>query len=244
MEYVLTGAVPQETSAIRICPSSVLFWTALSENPRSSTCVTSVITALLLSIANEAAIHQLRTVYIRPAPLHKPDFVHIHGTSRLDTSNWDNIHFIYIPDEASLVRWFSRVHLSKRFADVIVVEGLDIMVSPVHDLWTSVLRLTSLMEETRRFIHNTTRPDDHGHDCRLIVSCRLPPNADARNIPTHSLAEAYVLGQTENSEHFELSPYTQPWKLTLEMKFSELFWTDFLPVRPDFVDSALPSSVS
>ncbi|CAH8580775.1 unnamed protein product [Schistosoma turkestanicum] len=71
-------------------PSSMIF----HENRTHSESVSSLTTTILLNIANEAVTRQLRTVFIRKEAILKYDFVHIHGCSKLVTSNWDNVHFV------------------------------------------------------------------------------------------------------------------------------------------------------
>ncbi|KAA0195291.1 hypothetical protein FBUS_06443 [Fasciolopsis buskii] len=157
---------------------------------------------LLTHVANEAADRDLRTVYIRPERLDNSRLAHIHGTRRLDAANWDNIHFLHLTSEQNLIHWLSNVHLGKRFADLIILDGLE-KYSKFHGPsdWSGVLRMTSLLEETRLYVHKVTRADEHGHDCRLIVSCGIPQSvpfvlddSPSKRLPPHRLHGTYLLG--------------------------------------------------
>uniref|UniRef100_A0A5K4EDJ9 Uncharacterized protein n=1 Tax=Schistosoma mansoni TaxID=6183 RepID=A0A5K4EDJ9_SCHMA len=78
--------------------SSIIF----HETQKYLESASSLITTLLLNIANEAVTRQLRTVFIRKEAILKYDFVHVHGCSKLVTSNWDNVHFVIMTHHISL----------------------------------------------------------------------------------------------------------------------------------------------
>ncbi|KAH8866655.1 lysine specific demethylase 8 [Schistosoma japonicum] len=199
MEYLF----PESTQCSSAVHSSIIFY-----NRGSSESISSIITTILLNIANEAAARQLRTVVIRKEAILKYDFVHIHGCSRLVTSDWDNVHFVYLPSEDALINWFSRVHMGQGFADLIIVEGLDQFVENDNDS-SYIIRLTHLLEDTRQFIHSFTKKTEHGHHCKLIVSAGLKDSCVIRKsgftqfrdaLPAHALINTYLL--QEDSKHF------------------------------------------
>ncbi|KAG5443225.1 hypothetical protein CSKR_111073 [Clonorchis sinensis] len=192
----------------------------------------SVLASLLLNVANEAAVQNLRTVYIRKDPVLKSHWVHLHGTSQMDSANWDNIHFIQLPNEPAFVHWFSRVHLGRRFADLIIVDGLERLFPPDRMRASDVLRLTSLLEDTRNFIDTSTNPEDHGHGCRLLVTCSLPVHSSdsthSPSIPVHALEETFIFSE-DSTNRYSILAQKDRWKLNLEYIEGELFWKTFHP---------------
>ncbi|KAF5399097.1 hypothetical protein PHET_07891 [Paragonimus heterotremus] len=136
MDIVFPDAVCKHPVFSHPATSSIMFVVCPSNSSLSSPSVNStentsklIHTALLLNVANEAACRNLRTVYIRKEPVHEKCMLHLHGTSQMDSTYWENIHFINFPDEISLIRWFSRAHLARRFADLIIVEDLRTLFS-------------------------------------------------------------------------------------------------------------------
>nr|CAH8876192.1 unnamed protein product [Trichobilharzia regenti] len=227
MDYILP--TPTTSSSSSGLPSSIIFHG--NSNPEGPS--SSLISALLLNIANEAATRQLRTVFIRKEAILKCDFVHIHGCSRLDTSNWDDIHFVYLPSEDALIRWLSSVHMQQRFADLIIVEALDQLVKNNKDS-SYIIRLTNLLEDTRQFIHNTVKDTEHGHNCGLIVSTAINNSSELKKInlaspthelfPAHALARTYLLHEENEDNCFQLYSIEDNWRLNIKKKYDEVFW--------------------
>ncbi|CAI2736388.1 unnamed protein product [Schistosoma spindalis] len=227
MEYLLPVSMQCSYSDI---PSSMIF----HKTQKCPESVSSLITTLLLNIANEAVTRQLRTVFIRKEAILKYDFVHVHGCSKLVTSNWDNVHFVYLPSEDALIHWFSHVHMGRGFADVIIVEGLDRFVENDNDS-SYIIRLTHLLEDTRQFIHSFTKETEHGHNCKLIVSSSLksshaPKKSDlAQNyrdaLPAHALIKTFLLQGGDGSDLFDFYSVEDNWKLNLKRQYDEVFWT-------------------
>ncbi|KAH8866651.1 lysine specific demethylase 8 [Schistosoma japonicum] len=224
MEYLF----PESTQCSSAVHSSIIFY-----NRGSSESISSIITTILLNIANEAAARQLRTVVIRKEAILKYDFVHIHGCSRLVTSDWDNVHFVYLPSEDALINWFSRVHMGQGFADLIIVEGLDQFVENDNDS-SYIIRLTHLLEDTRQFIHSFTKKTEHGHHCKLIVSAGLKDSCVIRKsgftqfrdaLPAHALINTYLLQEDSGCNSFEFYSVENNWKLNLKRQYGEIFWT-------------------
>ncbi|CAH8625901.1 unnamed protein product [Schistosoma mattheei] len=211
-------------------PSSIIF----HETQKYPESISSLITTLLLNIANEAVTRQLRTVFIRKEAILKYDFVHVHGCSKLVTSNWDNVHFVYLPSEDALIHWFSHVHMGRGFADVIIVEGLDQFVENDNDA-SYIIRLTNLLEDTRQFIHSFTKETEHGHNCKLIVSSSLKSSHTSKKsdlaqyhrdtLPAHAMIRTFFLQGGNESDLFDLYSVEDNWKLNLKRQYDEVFWT-------------------
>ncbi|TGZ76048.1 hypothetical protein CRM22_000041 [Opisthorchis felineus] len=231
MDYVLPSLLLQrDVSKSNRYTSSMIFLNMVSCDSHNAV---SVLTSVLLNIANEAAVQNLRTVYIRKDPVLKSYWVHLHGTSQMDSANWDNIHFIQLPNEPAFVHWFSRVHLGRRFADLIIVDGLERLFSQPDRMRASdVLRLTGLLEDTRNFIDTSTNPEDHGHGCRLLVTCCLPVQSSdsthSPSIPVHALEETFIFSE-DSTNRYSILAQKDRWKLNLEYVEGELFWKTFHP---------------
>ncbi|KAF8569034.1 hypothetical protein P879_01023, partial [Paragonimus westermani] len=234
MDIIFPEAVCKHPLFSHSATSSIMFDTCSSSSSSlsvDSTEITSklVHTALLLNVANEAACRNLRTVYIRKEPVHEQCILHLHGTSQMDSTYWENIHFINFPDETSFIRWFSRAHLARRFADLIIVEDLRTLFSWNTVLSSDLLRLTSLMDETRQFVHSHTDAATHGHGCRLLVTCGLPDKCESHTLPIHNLSETLLFTSEGSDNQFSLVSHTQRWRLDLSCCNQELFWTSFHP---------------
>ncbi|CAH8514617.1 unnamed protein product [Dicrocoelium dendriticum] len=196
--------------------------------------IKEILTDLLLNIANEAAVQNLRTVFVTRESLKERHTRHVHGTFEKATSNWDNIHLLHLPDERSLIQWFSRVHLAKRFADFIILHDLDILCSWQSITSTNVLRLTSLMEETRQFVHSATTVHDHGHGCRLLVTCGVSSATTTSStpaLPAHSLRESLWFSTLDDADQYYIDSVWHDWRLELVQRADELFWKSFMPDR-------------
>ncbi|KER27402.1 LOW QUALITY PROTEIN: hypothetical protein T265_13815 [Opisthorchis viverrini] len=139
---------------------------------------------------------------------------------------------LHLPNEPAFVHWFSRVHLGRRFADLIIVDGLEGLFSPDRMRASDVLRLTSLLEDTRNFIDTSTNPEDHGHGCRLLVTCCLPVQSSdsthSPTIPVHSLEETFIFSE-DSTNCYSILGQKDRWKLNLEYVEGELFWKTFHP---------------
>ncbi|KAF7260373.1 hypothetical protein EG68_02394 [Paragonimus skrjabini miyazakii] len=234
MDIVFPDAVCKHPLFSQPATSSIMFIVCSSSSSssvdRTENTNKLVHTALLLNVANEAACRNLRTVYIRKEPMSDQYMLHLHGTSQMDTAYWENIHFMNFPDEISFIRWFSRSHLARRFADLIIVEDMRTLFSWDSVLSSDLLRLTSLMDDTRQFIHSHTDTATHGHGCRLLVTCELPDGCESHKLPIHNLSETLLFTPEGSDNQFSLVSHTQRWRLDLSRCNQELFWTSFHPI--------------
>ncbi|TPP59976.1 hypothetical protein FGIG_11062 [Fasciola gigantica] len=158
----------------------------------------------------------------------------------------------HLTSEQNLIHWLSNVHLGKRFADLIILDGLEKYVKFLGPSdWSGVLRLTSLLEETRMYVHRVTRADEHGHDCRLIIGCGLPRSLPSlvddlkpNRLPPHNLRGTYVINPQGSPQRFRLSSLENQWALEIESKHGEWFWSTLALARDQSRLSATEWSVN
>ncbi|CAH8652329.1 unnamed protein product [Heterobilharzia americana] len=121
--------------------------------------------------------------------------------------------------------------MGQRFADLIIVEGLDQFVENTSDS-SFFMRLTYLLEDTRQFIHSSTKDTEHGHHCGLIVSSSLTKSCIQKNpssklfpqLPAHALRKTYLLQEQNEINCFQLHSVEDSWKLNLKRQSDEIFW--------------------